>query len=55
MNSSSKPPFDKKPVYDDDQIYDDEQCKVCKLPFSEHDSNQAIECALAIVKGGRKN
>jgi hypothetical protein len=50
--SSPNPLFDKKPIYDDDWIYDNEKCKVCKLAFSEHNSNQALKCAFAIVKGG---
>ncbi|MGI0047854.1 MAG: hypothetical protein ACREBB_11820 [Nitrosotalea sp.] len=53
MSNSTTYFFDKKPINDDDLIYDPEFCPICKEPFSEHSTQQAVDCALAIIEGGK--
>lgn len=52
MKSNPNRIFDRTPLYDDEWIYDPEECKNCKKPIAEHNSTEAIECALSITKGG---
>ena len=53
MSNSPKSIFsiNKKPIYDDEWIYDDQSCTSCGKAVSDHNSNQAVECALSLIKG----
>ncbi len=53
VSSNPKSNFssDKKPLYDDEWIFDVESCTSCGRPVSEHDSSQAVRCALSLIEG----
>ena len=54
MKSNPANSFHDAPLYYDEWISDNEKCPNCKKSFPEHNTGQAVDCALAIIERGEK-
>lgn len=50
MNDSQQSSFSDKLPYDDS--IDDEICSICNEKYSDHNAKKAVDCALAVIRGG---
>jgi len=52
MNNHQQFSFPDKPSYDDS--IDNEICPNCHKKYSEHNTDETVNCALEIIEGGEK-